>query len=323
MPGDVGVRCCATRGSRRCVRSPRSPVQHRVDAVLVAGDVFDANLVSRTPPSSRRWPPCASFAGPWVLLPGNHDARYWRKACGPGCERLGGPPTCCVAAAAGPVTLADGRARRAAGAADRAAHLDDLTAWMDDADTPSGCVAGRSGARLGGGAPARGGGRGQPDRRRAGRARPARLSGAGRLARHARDRAAHLVCRHARARPVPRQRRRQRAAGRVGRARRTAAGRAAADRRYTWRSSARLGTGAARTSRRRRGPGCSPSMPEPQRAVVQLDARGRRRSGGPCGARCGARRAGPASFCHLDVSRTSWLASPASAIWPGSSDGAA
>lgn len=56
---------------------------HEVDAVLVAGDVFDAQTVSdRT--IRRLFLALEGFAGPWLLLPGNHDAALaesvWERA---------------------------------------------------------------------------------------------------------------------------------------------------------------------------------------------------------------------------------------------------
>ncbi|MGE4335399.1 MAG: exonuclease SbcCD subunit D [Pigmentiphaga sp.] len=57
--------------------------QHAVDAVLVAGDVFDAQTVSdRT--IRRLLLALEGFGGPWLLLPGNHDAALaesvWERA---------------------------------------------------------------------------------------------------------------------------------------------------------------------------------------------------------------------------------------------------
>jgi DNA repair exonuclease SbcCD nuclease subunit len=43
------------------------------DAVLVAGDVFDTGAV-KDETIRRTLLAMAGFAGPWVLLPGNHDA---------------------------------------------------------------------------------------------------------------------------------------------------------------------------------------------------------------------------------------------------------
>ena len=64
--------------------------EHQCDAVLVAGDVFDAQTVSdRT--IRRVFNATRGFDGPWVMLPGNHDAALaesvWTRA-----ERLGAVP---------------------------------------------------------------------------------------------------------------------------------------------------------------------------------------------------------------------------------------
>lgn len=64
--------------------------QHQVDAVLVAGDVFDAQTVSDKT-LRRLFNALQAYAGPWVLLPGNHDAALaesvWTRA-----QRLGVVP---------------------------------------------------------------------------------------------------------------------------------------------------------------------------------------------------------------------------------------
>ncbi len=64
--------------------------EHQCDAVLVAGDVFDAQTVSdRT--IRRVFNATKDFTGPWVMLPGNHDAALaesvWTRA-----RRLGAVP---------------------------------------------------------------------------------------------------------------------------------------------------------------------------------------------------------------------------------------
>jgi len=61
----------------------RFATEHECDAVLVAGDVFDAQAVSdRT--IRRVFNATAGFPGPWVMLPGNHDAALvesvWSRA---------------------------------------------------------------------------------------------------------------------------------------------------------------------------------------------------------------------------------------------------
>ena len=71
-------------------RIARLANEHQCDAVLVAGDVFDAQIVAdRT--IRRAFNAIKEFAGPWVMLPGNHDAALaesvWTRA-----KRLGAVP---------------------------------------------------------------------------------------------------------------------------------------------------------------------------------------------------------------------------------------
>lgn len=65
-------------------------VEHGVDAVLVAGDVFDSQTVEdRT--IRRLFNAMAAFGGSWLMIPGNHDAALaesvWQRA-----DRLGAIP---------------------------------------------------------------------------------------------------------------------------------------------------------------------------------------------------------------------------------------
>ena len=80
--------------------------ERRADAVLVAGDVFDAQTVADKT-IRRLFLAMAGFAGPWLLIPGNHDAALtesvWSRA-----QRLGVVPDnviCCLDAQ--PRTVAD------------------------------------------------------------------------------------------------------------------------------------------------------------------------------------------------------------------------
>lgn len=71
-------------------RIARLANEHRCDAILVAGDVFDAQTVAdRT--IRRVFNATKEFTGPWVMLPGNHDAALaesvWTRA-----KRLGAVP---------------------------------------------------------------------------------------------------------------------------------------------------------------------------------------------------------------------------------------
>ncbi|MFM2346753.1 MAG: hypothetical protein RL654_1506 [Pseudomonadota bacterium] len=118
-------------------RLARLATEHRVDAVLVAGDVFDAQTVSERT-LRRLFNALAAHAGPWVLLPGNHDAALsesvWRRA-----ERLGlVPPNVHLALRPEPLVLADaGVVVLPAPLTQRHTHAD-LTDWFDRAETPAG-----------------------------------------------------------------------------------------------------------------------------------------------------------------------------------------
>jgi DNA repair exonuclease SbcCD nuclease subunit len=110
-----------------------------VAAVLVAGDVFDAQTVSdRT--VRRLFNALSGFAGPWILIPGNHDAALaesvWTRA-----QRLGAVPAnvhLCLSP--------EVRAFPELGFAVLPAPLTqrhtygDLTEWFDSAVTPAGLL---------------------------------------------------------------------------------------------------------------------------------------------------------------------------------------
>ena len=107
---------------------------HRVDAVLVAGDTFDVqNVASRT--LRQLMSALAGYAGPWVVIPGNHDAALaegvWARAVRgdlvPANLRLVTTP--------GVMDFPDaGFSVLAAPLTQRQTH-DDLTAWFDGAET--------------------------------------------------------------------------------------------------------------------------------------------------------------------------------------------
>lgn len=112
---------------------------HAVDAVLVAGDVWDAQTVSDK--TIRRLFQCLQgFAGPWLLIAGNHDAALaesvWTRAqrlqCVPANVHLLMQPQVHVFAGQGFAVLPAPLTQR------HTYH--DLTAWMDGADTPEGLL---------------------------------------------------------------------------------------------------------------------------------------------------------------------------------------
>lgn len=109
----------------------------RVDAVLVAGDVFDAQTVSAR--SIRRlFNALSAYAGPWVMIPGNHDAALaesvWSHAA-----RLDALPAG-VQLALGPrvVELPAPRAAILCAPLTQRHTHEDLTAWFDHQPTPAG-----------------------------------------------------------------------------------------------------------------------------------------------------------------------------------------
>lgn len=108
-----------------------------VDLVLVAGDVFDAQGVAdRT--ILRMFQAMAGFAGPWVMIPGNHDSALaesvWSRAA-----RLGAiPPNVHVCLKAEPLVLQQPAVAILPAPLTQRHAYNDLTAWFDSAETPQG-----------------------------------------------------------------------------------------------------------------------------------------------------------------------------------------
>jgi DNA repair exonuclease SbcCD nuclease subunit len=113
--------------------------EHAVDAVLVAGDVFDAQTVSERT-IRRLFNALAGFAGPWLMIPGNHDAALaesvWTRAA-----RLQALPGN-LHLALEPATLDFARAGFTAFMAPLVQRhtSDDRTIWFDSAPSPEGHV---------------------------------------------------------------------------------------------------------------------------------------------------------------------------------------
>ncbi|SDH68032.1 DNA repair exonuclease [Variovorax sp. OV700] len=113
--------------------------EHRVDAVLVAGDVFDVQTVSERT-LRRLFNALSDYAGPWLMIPGNHDAALaesvWTRA-----QRLRVAPPNVHALLVPEVRVfqAQGFAVLPAPLAQRHTY-NDLTAWFDAAETPAGML---------------------------------------------------------------------------------------------------------------------------------------------------------------------------------------
>ncbi|MFT3820619.1 MAG: metallophosphoesterase [Rubrivivax sp.] len=118
-------------------RIAQAATEGRADAVLVAGDVFDAQALS--PRSIRRlFHALAGYAGPWVMIAGNHDAALtegvWAEA-----QRLAVvPPNVHLMLQPSVLELPDLRLALLGAPLTQRHTPDDGTAWFDHADTPAG-----------------------------------------------------------------------------------------------------------------------------------------------------------------------------------------
>ena len=138
IPGDVGV---ALRDQRlETVKAiGRLATERNVDAVLVAGDAFDANAVAHRT-LIRMLDGLKEFAGDWVFIPGNHDPALadsvWTRLQ----ERQPPANVHLVLQPEQPLLLADGRAVVLPAVLQRKHEIGDLTAWFDHAETPEGAI---------------------------------------------------------------------------------------------------------------------------------------------------------------------------------------
>jgi DNA repair exonuclease SbcCD nuclease subunit len=108
--------------------------ERRVDAVLVAGDVFETNTVSNETIHGLLQA-TEAYKGPWVLLPGNHDPALaesvWSRV-----EYLGRPTNLHLALTNDPILLADGRLAVLPAPLLRKHEPEDVTSTWDAITTP-------------------------------------------------------------------------------------------------------------------------------------------------------------------------------------------
>jgi DNA repair exonuclease SbcCD nuclease subunit len=137
IPGDAGAMLREQRFQtiRRIAELAR---ERAADAVLVAGDVFDSNAV-KDETIRRALNAMEGFAGPWVLLPGNHDAALaesvWTRI-----TRWGIRENLLLATSPEPIVLAEGRMVVLPAPLRRKQEVIDLTEWFDSAATAPGAV---------------------------------------------------------------------------------------------------------------------------------------------------------------------------------------
>ncbi|WP_175149861.1 metallophosphoesterase family protein [Paraburkholderia ultramafica] len=108
-----------------------------VDAVLVAGDVFDLQTVSDTV-IRRLFGALQAFSGPWIMLPGNHDAALvesvWTRAQRLNCIA----PNVRVVLEPGVLLLDACRCALLCAPLTQRITYDDTTGFFDTAETPPG-----------------------------------------------------------------------------------------------------------------------------------------------------------------------------------------
>ena len=117
----------------------RLATENKVDAVVVSGDVFDAQMVSDKT-IRKLFNALAEFAGPWIMIPGNHDAALtesvWTRAL-----RLGVMPANLHLALRSKVLDFPSLGFAALMAPLTQRHTyNDLTEWFDQARTEPGLV---------------------------------------------------------------------------------------------------------------------------------------------------------------------------------------
>lgn len=105
-----------------------------VDAVLVAGDVCETNAVGDDT-LRRLMNATRAFAGPWILLPGNHDSALvesaWTRM-----RQLGSPENLHFALKPEPILLAGDSLAVLPAPLARRHEARDITEWFDEAKTP-------------------------------------------------------------------------------------------------------------------------------------------------------------------------------------------
>lgn len=112
--------------------------RHAVDAVLVAGDAFDSNAVAdRTLMDSME--AVRSYAGPWVFLPGNHDAALSHSAWSR-LRAFGVPEQVVIADEPIPLHLWQDRAVVLPAPLRRRREPADQTGWFANAPSPDGAL---------------------------------------------------------------------------------------------------------------------------------------------------------------------------------------
>lgn len=127
-----------TQRLRTVERIAELAAEREVDAVVVAGDVFETNAVSDET-LRRTLGALKAYKGPWLLLPGNHDAALadsvWTRL-----QRLKPPENVITMTTPAPQLVAEHRLAILPAPLTRRHEAVDLTAAFDQIDTPPSAV---------------------------------------------------------------------------------------------------------------------------------------------------------------------------------------
>lgn len=134
VPGDPGA-ALRTQRLDTVAKIADVAVEKAVDAVLVAGDVFDDNAVSDDT-LRRTINAMNAFSGSWVLLPGNHDSGLTQSAWSRLRKLSIVPDNVILADEPEAIYLADGKLVILPAPLKRRQEVRDLTAWFDMYDSP-------------------------------------------------------------------------------------------------------------------------------------------------------------------------------------------
>jgi DNA repair exonuclease SbcCD nuclease subunit len=130
--GDAGA-LLRTQRLKTVERVANIATERQVDVVLVAGDVFETNAVADET-LRRTLNQMQTFKGPWVLLPGNHDAALsdsaWTRLI-----RIGLPDNVKLAIKPAPILLLNDRLAILPAPLARRHEVTDITEWFDTAVT--------------------------------------------------------------------------------------------------------------------------------------------------------------------------------------------
>jgi DNA repair exonuclease SbcCD nuclease subunit len=138
IPGDEGA-VLRDQRFKTLDNIAKIATKNDVDAVLVAGDIFDAHTIEDKT-IRRTFEKLRSFPGLWVMLPGNHDAALsvsvWTRAK----ELMAIPDNVTVALRPEPILIDSSKLAILPAPLQRKHEHDDLTEWFDQVDTPDGYV---------------------------------------------------------------------------------------------------------------------------------------------------------------------------------------